>query len=55
LQKYHEPLEDLDVDDNYDPSTPKWVDMNYPRTFVYDDAHVNVLEEALPFKVNKKR
>jgi len=38
LQKYHEPLKDLDVDDKYDPSIPKLVDMNYPRTFVYDDA-----------------
>jgi hypothetical protein len=38
LQKYHEPLEDLDVDDNYDPNILEWVDMNYPRTFVYDDA-----------------
>jgi hypothetical protein len=32
-----------------------WVDMNYPKTFVYDDAHVNVLEEeALPFQMNNK-
>lgn len=28
--------------------------MNYPRTSVYDDAQVNVLEEALPLKMNNK-
>jgi hypothetical protein len=54
LQKYHEPLEDLDVDDNYDPNIPEWVDVNYRRTFVYDDAHVNVLEEALPLNMNNR-
>ncbi len=36
------------MEDKYDPNIPKWVDANYPRTFVYDDAHVNVLEDALP-------
>jgi hypothetical protein len=41
-------VEDWDMEDNYDPNIPKWVDTNYPRTFVYDDAHVNVLEDALP-------
>jgi hypothetical protein len=38
LQKYHEPLKDLDVDDNYDLNIPKWVYMNYPRTSMYDVA-----------------
>lgn len=28
--------------------------MNYPRTFVYDDAKVNILEEALPLQMNNK-
>jgi hypothetical protein len=36
------------VDNNYDPNIPKWVDVNYPKTFMYDDAQVNVLKEALP-------
>jgi hypothetical protein len=42
------------VDDNYDPNILKWVDTNCPRTFVYDDAQVTVLEEALPFQTNKR-
>jgi hypothetical protein len=37
------------MEDNYDPNIPKWVDVNYPRTFVYH-AQVNVLDEALPFQ-----
>ncbi len=39
----------------YDPTIPKWVDMNYPIIFVYDDAHVNVLKEALSLQMNNKR
>ncbi len=27
----------------------EWVDANFPRTYVYDDEQVNVMEEALPF------
>jgi hypothetical protein len=42
------------VDDNYDPSILEWVDENYSKTFVYDDAHVNVLEEALPISMNNR-
>ncbi len=42
------------VDDNYDPSIPEWLDENYPRNFGYDDAHVNVLEEALPILTNNR-
>jgi hypothetical protein len=42
------------VGDNYNPSIPKWVDMNYPKTLVYDDAQVNVLEEALPLQMNNR-
>jgi hypothetical protein len=36
--KYHEPIKDWDVDDNYNPSILEWVDENYIRNFVYDDA-----------------
>ncbi len=39
---------------NYDRTIPKWVNKNYPRTSVYDDAQVNILEEALPFQMNNK-
>jgi hypothetical protein len=35
---------------NYDRTIPKWVNTNYPRTSVYDDAQVNVLEEDYHFK-----
>ncbi len=42
------------MEDNYNPSIPKWLDANYPRTFMYDDAHVNVMEEALPIQMNHK-
>jgi hypothetical protein len=42
--KYHESIEDEDLEDNYNPNIPKGVDANCPRTFVYDDAQVNVLE-----------
>ncbi len=47
--KYHEPIKDREVNDNYDPNISEWVDENYPRTSVYNDAQVNVLEEALPY------
>jgi maltose-binding protein MalE len=40
------------VENNYDPNIPKWANVNYPITSMYDDAHVNVLEEALPFQTN---
>jgi hypothetical protein len=39
-QEYHEPIEDWEVDDNYDPSILEWVDENYPRNYVYDDMHM---------------
>jgi hypothetical protein len=42
------------VDDHYDPSISEWVDENYLRTYVYNDAHVNVLEEALPILTNHR-
>jgi hypothetical protein len=42
------------VENNYNPNIPKGVDANCPRTFVYDDAQVNVLEEALPFQMDHK-
>jgi hypothetical protein len=38
------------MEDNYDPSIPKWVDANDLKTSIYNDAHVNVLKEALPFQ-----
>jgi hypothetical protein len=36
------------VEDNYNPNILEWVDANYQITIVNDDAHVNVLEQALP-------
>jgi hypothetical protein len=30
----------------------EWANANYPKTFMYDDAHVNVPDEALPFQAN---
>ncbi len=42
------------MDYNYDHTIPKWVDTNYPRTFAYDDAQVNILEEELPLQMNNK-
>jgi hypothetical protein len=42
------------VENNYDPSIPKWVDANYPITFMYDNAQANVLKEALPIQMNHK-
>ncbi len=54
LPKYHELIKDKDVEDNYDPNIPKGVDANCPRMFVYDDAQVNILEEALPFQMDHK-
>ncbi len=40
------------MEDNYDPNILKWADVNCLKTFMYDDAQVNVLEEALPFQMN---
>ncbi len=40
------------MEDNYDPNIFKWADVNCLKTFMYDDAQVNVLEEALPFQMN---
>jgi hypothetical protein len=40
------------MENNYDPKILVWANGDYPRTFMYDDAHVNVLEEALPFQAN---
>jgi hypothetical protein len=53
--KYHEPIEDWDVEDNYDPSIPEWVDENYLKTSIHNDANVNVLKEALPSKRSQKQ
>jgi hypothetical protein len=50
--KYHEPIENWDVENNYNPNIPKWANMNYLWMYVYDDAQVNVLEEALPFQMD---
>jgi hypothetical protein len=36
------------MDNNYDPNIPKWANVNYPKSFMYDYAQVNVLKEALP-------
>jgi phospholipase C len=41
------------VENNYNPNIPKWANVNYPITSMYDDAHVNVIE-ALPFQTNHK-
>ncbi len=30
------------------------MDANYPITSIYDDAHVNVLKEALPIQMDHK-
>jgi hypothetical protein len=49
LSKYSELVENWDMEDNYDPNIPKWVDANCPRTSLYH-AQVNVLEETLPFQ-----
>jgi hypothetical protein len=54
LPKYHELVEDYDLDNNYDLSIQEWVDVNYRITYVYDDAHVNVLEETLPPQIKAK-
>jgi len=43
------------VENNYDPNIPKWANVNYPIASMYDDAHVDVLEEALPFQTNHKK
>ncbi len=42
------------MDDNYNLNIPKWVDTNYPKTLVYDDAQVNVLEKTLPLEMNNR-
>jgi len=42
------------VEDNYNPNIPKWGYANYPRTFTYDDAQMNVIEEGLPFQMDHK-
>ncbi len=54
LLKYHELVKHYDVENNYDPNIPKWANVNYPRTSMYDNAHLDVLEEALPFQTNHK-
>lgn len=38
------------MEGNYNPSIPEWADANYLRTFMYNDAQVNVLKETLPFQ-----
>jgi hypothetical protein len=42
------------VDDNYNFNIPKWVNTNYPKTLVYDDAQVNVLKKTLPLEMNNR-
>jgi len=42
------------VENNYNPNIPKWANVNYLRTSMYDAAHLDVLEEALPFQTNHK-
>lgn len=42
------------MEDNYNFSIPKWVDANYPITFIYDDAHVNVLDWTLLIQIDHK-
>jgi hypothetical protein len=36
--KYHEPIKDWDMEDNYDLDIPKWANVNYPIPFLYNDA-----------------
>ncbi len=36
--KYHEPIKDWDMEDNYDLDFLEWAYVNYPITFLYDDA-----------------
>jgi hypothetical protein len=43
------------VENNYDPNIQEWVDANYPKTSMYDDTWVNVLEEALPIQTNHQK
>lgn len=38
--KYHEIVQDWDVEDNYDPNILEWIDVNYQKMSMYDDAHV---------------
>jgi hypothetical protein len=38
LQEYHEPIKNWEVKNNYDPNIPKWVNANYKKTFMYNDA-----------------
>jgi hypothetical protein len=40
------------VEDNYVLNILEWVGANYPRTFMYDDAHMNVLEEVLGITIS---
>jgi len=40
------------VENDYNLNIPEWVNAIYSRIFVYDDAQVNVLEEALPPQMN---
>jgi hypothetical protein len=42
------------MENNYNPNILEWVEANYPITYVYDDAHVNVPEEALPIQMDHK-
>ncbi len=36
--EYYEPMEDWDMEDDYDLSILNWVDANYLRTFMYEHA-----------------
>jgi hypothetical protein len=41
------------IEDNYDPNISNWANVKYPRMSMYNDAHVNVIEEATKQVVNK--
>jgi hypothetical protein len=38
----------------FDLNIPEWTYANYPRMFLYNDAQVNIIEEALPFPLDHK-
>jgi hypothetical protein len=41
------------IEDNYDPNISNWANVKYSRMFMYDDAHVNIIEEATKQVVSK--
>jgi hypothetical protein len=42
------------MENNYDPNILEWANVHHPIKLMYDYAHVNVLEEALPFQTYHK-